>query len=40
MSVSEAEVEKQVVAQWIEEKNTQIDQANTIKIDNLIGFCS
>lgn len=39
MSVSEAEEEKQVVTQWIEEKNIQIEQANTIKIESYYYLC-
>ncbi|WP_209369511.1 hypothetical protein [Priestia megaterium] len=39
MSVSEAEEEKQVVSQWIEEKNIKIEQANTIKIESYYYLC-
>lgn len=39
ISVSEAEEEKQVVSQWIEEKNIKIEQANTIKIESYYYLC-
>jgi hypothetical protein len=39
MSVSEAEKEKEIVAQWIDEKNIKIEQANTIKIESYYYLC-
>ena len=39
MSASEAEEEKLTVAQWIDEKNIQIEQANAIKIEAYYYLC-
>lgn len=39
MSASEVGEEKLTVAQWIDEKNIQIEQANTIKIESYYYLC-
>ncbi|PGN53198.1 hypothetical protein CN978_31010 [Priestia megaterium] len=39
MSTSEAEEEKLTVAQWADEENIQIEQANTIKIESYYYLC-
>jgi len=39
INAAEAEEEKEVVAQWIDEKNIQIGQANTIKIESYYYLC-